>query len=385
MQGRRGCGHAVTLLYTTDIDATANDCLFLCCAYNIEDVMVLRSLAFSLVRSESSVLRINNDLNLCLWYLDTQNLQIKLQLCIARNLVDEDSRTTQLVFVWEKISFEWRSRVLWCEAFLDQRKRAMAVEGIQEFDRLIINMHREGLTDAILVRECLDHRDAPEYVIEMMVDYCNFVQSRIKLINKLLNKPAINFDEVTEYVHKIKGSSQTCGVKGVLSACLAYRQAFDQKDKERCIDMLNMVKHEFDLIRVRFEHSIKRTVAMARAALAKFDSLLTKLEDEGILGAELSQLRVKNPDGLEFVLELMEMYGTLVQENIDLLNKHLCGTKKVFSACLAYRQAYDQKDMERCKDMVNMVKHEFDNTRARLEHPIKDPRVCIGVNTILVT
>lgn len=63
----------------------------------------------------------------------------------------------------------------------------------------------------------------------------------------------MDFGRVDAYVHQLKGSSASVGVQKVKNTCLQFRGFCQQRNKEGCLKVLDIVRTEFYEVRGKFQ------------------------------------------------------------------------------------------------------------------------------------
>ncbi|KAK5804065.1 hypothetical protein PVK06_031714 [Gossypium arboreum] len=69
----------------------------------------------------------------------------------------------------------------------------------------------------------------------------------------LLGYQNVDFSNLDSYVHQLKGSSSSIGANRLKLACANLRQASDERNKEGCLQALQLITCEYCLLRRKFQ------------------------------------------------------------------------------------------------------------------------------------
>ncbi|KAF3441693.1 hypothetical protein FNV43_RR15608 [Rhamnella rubrinervis] len=116
-----------------------------------------------------------------------------------------------------------------------------------QLKNLVQSMLDEGILDSQFAQlQALQDASSPNFVADVISVYCNEAERIITELNSYIcSQQDIDFSKMDANVHQLKGSSSSIGAKRVTLACVELRQAFDDKNRERCIKALNRIRQEY--------------------------------------------------------------------------------------------------------------------------------------------
>ncbi|OVA03599.1 Signal transduction histidine kinase [Macleaya cordata] len=124
----------------------------------------------------------------------------------------------------------------------------------QQLQDLLASMYGEGLLDPQFEQlQALQDENNPGFVAEVITLFCQDTQRILTELTKYLDMPVVDYQKVDAYVHQLKGSSSSVGAQCVKLACVNFRQACEDNDKDGCLRALNMIKHEYYRVTSKFE------------------------------------------------------------------------------------------------------------------------------------
>ncbi|KAI3906397.1 hypothetical protein MKW92_011617 [Papaver armeniacum] len=98
--------------------------------------------------------------------------------------------------------------------------------------------------------------DAPDFIVETLILFCNMTEQRLKEIEKH-STPYLDIPEVAAYVHTIKGGSLTLGCKKLTAACNEFARCSDRNNIAGCHKALMQVVSEFNCVKDVFQKVIE--------------------------------------------------------------------------------------------------------------------------------
>ncbi|XP_021908744.1 histidine-containing phosphotransfer protein 1-like [Carica papaya] len=120
------------------------------------------------------------------------------------------------------------------------------------------SMFDEGILDNQFAQiQALQDASAPNFVQEVIALFCNDAERIITELNKYVGSENVDFTKLDSHVHQLKGSSSSIGAHRLKLACGDLRQASDDRNKERCIQALNIITREYCLLRNNFQTLIQ--------------------------------------------------------------------------------------------------------------------------------
>ncbi|KAK2978564.1 hypothetical protein RJ640_006683, partial [Escallonia rubra] len=146
------------------------------------------------------------------------------------------------------------------QEFVRASKAAMdVVSQLQgQFLDFTTSLYNEGFLDDQFVQlQKLQDESNPDFVIEVV---SLFFEDSEKLLNNLataLQQHIVDYKQVDALVHQFKGSSSSIGAQRVKNACVAFRNYCEEKNVEGCVRCLQLVKHEYNLVKSRLDTLFK--------------------------------------------------------------------------------------------------------------------------------
>ncbi|KAK9127698.1 hypothetical protein Syun_016495 [Stephania yunnanensis] len=128
----------------------------------------------------------------------------------------------------------------------------------QQRDGLLCSMYNEGLLDQQFDQLlALQDADSPGFIEEVIKLFCQDSERILGELTKHMSQPVVDYTMIDAYVHQLKGSSASVGAQLVKCACINFRQACEENDKEGCMLALNMINNEYYHVRSKFEIMIQ--------------------------------------------------------------------------------------------------------------------------------
>ncbi|EOY33504.1 hypothetical protein QUC31_018902 [Theobroma cacao] len=120
----------------------------------------------------------------------------------------------------------------------------------QELKNYIQSMHDQGVLDHHFDHvKALQNEENPQFVMEVISMFCQDAEIGVAEITRFLNAPVVDFAKVINFVHQLKGSSSSIGGQRMALACRELRQASENRDKERCLEIFERMKQEYNTLR----------------------------------------------------------------------------------------------------------------------------------------
>ncbi|CAD5197400.1 unnamed protein product [Musa acuminata subsp. malaccensis] len=132
----------------------------------------------------------------------------------------------------------------------------------EQLNGLVNSMFLEGLLDDQFEQlQMLQDESSPGFIAELITLFCGDSERILAELTKLLDQAVVDYQKVDAFVHQLKGSSSSVGAQHVKLACVQFRQFCEEHNKEglkgiyffRCLRALNVVKHEYYLLRGKFD------------------------------------------------------------------------------------------------------------------------------------
>ncbi|KAK9921208.1 hypothetical protein M0R45_029728 [Rubus argutus] len=136
----------------------------------------------------------------------------------------------------------------------------MVLPGLkQQLEHLIQSMAIEGILveqQFAQVQE-LQNPDNPNFVSRVLNDFCNGAETSITELNKFLCQEQVEFNKLDISAHLLKGSSASIGAHQMFLATVELLKAVDKEDKEKSLEALKKVTHEYIRIQYKFQTIIQ--------------------------------------------------------------------------------------------------------------------------------
>ncbi|CAL9070050.1 unnamed protein product [Musa banksii] len=124
----------------------------------------------------------------------------------------------------------------------------------EQLNGLVNSMFLEGLLDDQFEQlQMLQDESSPGFIAELITLFCGDSERILAELTKLLDQAVVDYQKVDAFVHQLKGSSSSVGAQHVKLACVQFRQFCEEHNKEGCLCALNVVKHEYYLLRGKFD------------------------------------------------------------------------------------------------------------------------------------
>eukprot|EP00262_Sarcandra_glabra_P017660 TRINITY_DN6128_c0_g1_i2.p1 TRINITY_DN6128_c0_g1~~TRINITY_DN6128_c0_g1_i2.p1 ORF type:complete len:150 (+),score=29.28 TRINITY_DN6128_c0_g1_i2:299-748(+) len=142
----------------------------------------------------------------------------------------------------------------------------------EQLNALVNSMLQEGLLDDQFTQlQMLQDESNPGFVAEVIALFCEDSERILAELNVSMEQPVVDFHKVDAYVHQLKGSSSSVGAQRIKLACTDFRQFCEDNEREGCLRALHVVKHEYYLLRSKFE-----TMVQLEQRIVAYESKLQK-------------------------------------------------------------------------------------------------------------
>ncbi|KAL4323206.1 hypothetical protein GQ457_11G019320 [Hibiscus cannabinus] len=119
----------------------------------------------------------------------------------------------------------------------------------QRLKHYVIHMHEQGVLDHNYDRlRSMEHPDNPLFVNEVFAMFFNDAPEYIGRLTAFLSTDDVDYVNIKNIAHYLKGCASSVGGQRMTLACYQFRNACDEKDKERCLEMLERVKREYNTL-----------------------------------------------------------------------------------------------------------------------------------------
>ncbi|KAK7284311.1 hypothetical protein RJT34_19056 [Clitoria ternatea] len=153
----------------------------------------------------------------------------------------------------------------------------------------ISSLFEEGfLDDQFNQLQQLQDESNPEFVVEVVTLFFEDAERLLNELAKALGQENIDFKRVDALVHQLKGSSSSIGAQRVQKVCIAFRNNCEEKNVEGCLKSLQEIKHEYSLVKSKFENLFK----MEQQLFAAGASLQTRSLKQAVMADLLCSIYV---------------------------------------------------------------------------------------------
>ncbi|XP_039048599.1 histidine-containing phosphotransfer protein 1-like [Hibiscus syriacus] len=140
----------------------------------------------------------------------------------------------------------------------------------QQLKNYIQTMHAQGMLDHHFDHvKALQNEENPQFVMDVISMFSHDAEAAIAHLTTLLNSAVVDFAMAITLVHQLRGSSSSIGGQRMAIACRDLRHACDNMDKERCLQVLERVKQEYEALRECL-HIIFQLVAQSNRVPAQW-------------------------------------------------------------------------------------------------------------------
>ncbi|KAL3516170.1 hypothetical protein ACH5RR_023072 [Cinchona calisaya] len=120
------------------------------------------------------------------------------------------------------------------------------------------SLYKEGfLDDQFKQLQQLQDESNPDFVVEVVCLFFEDSERLLSELSKTLSQQNVDFKKVDAHVHQLKGSSSSIGAQRVQRVCIAFRNYCEEQNNEGCLKSLQLVKHEFSLVKTKLEAMFK--------------------------------------------------------------------------------------------------------------------------------
>lgn len=120
------------------------------------------------------------------------------------------------------------------------------------------SLYNEGfLDDQFAQLQQLQDESNPDFVVEVVNLFFEDSERLLDELSKTLSQQIVDFKKVDAHVHQLKGSSSSIGAHRVQKVCIAFRNYCEEQNSEGCLRCLQLVKHEYSLVKNKLETMFK--------------------------------------------------------------------------------------------------------------------------------
>ncbi|KAK9156700.1 hypothetical protein Scep_003274 [Stephania cephalantha] len=114
-------------------------------------------------------------------------------------------------------------------------------------------LYTEGLLDRHFEQLQVLQETFPQFIDEVLSLYIRETQRIIINAKNYLESSPVDYHNLYEFAHQLKGSSSCVGARLVKLACIDLRQASETENYSGCLEAFTNVRNEYDAVREKFE------------------------------------------------------------------------------------------------------------------------------------
>ncbi|KAL9416440.1 hypothetical protein AB3S75_039603 [Citrus x aurantiifolia] len=125
----------------------------------------------------------------------------------------------------------------------------------QELNNFVRSLREQGILDHNFdTLSRIQNDQSPLFVTEVINLFTRDAENAITQARDSLQEPSVDYDKLIAAVHQLRGASSSIGGCRVALACRELRSAIDDKDKERCNEILQRIVEEYQTLHVNLAH-----------------------------------------------------------------------------------------------------------------------------------
>ncbi|KAK9919716.1 hypothetical protein M0R45_028297 [Rubus argutus] len=134
--------------------------------------------------------------------------------------------------------------------------------GVPQLQKRLVDytasLFHEGVLDEQFNQlQLLQDDSNPNFVVEVVSLFFEDSERLLNDLTKTLNQQDVDFNKVGANVHQLKGSSSSIGAQRVQRVCIAFRNYGEEQNIEGCLKSLQLVKHEYAIVKNKLETLFK--------------------------------------------------------------------------------------------------------------------------------
>ncbi|XP_050382104.1 histidine-containing phosphotransfer protein 1-like [Argentina anserina] len=134
--------------------------------------------------------------------------------------------------------------------------------GVSQFQKQYADykasLFHEGVLDEQFDQlQQLQDESNPNFVVEVVSLFFKDSERLLNDLTKTLSQQGVDFKKVGANVHQLKGSSSSIGAQRVQRVCIAFRNYGEEHNIEGCLKTLQLVKHEYAIVKIKLETLFK--------------------------------------------------------------------------------------------------------------------------------
>ncbi|XP_077232403.1 histidine-containing phosphotransfer protein 1-like [Tasmannia lanceolata] len=118
------------------------------------------------------------------------------------------------------------------------------------------------------LQQLQDERN-PDFLFEVVSVFFDYTEKILNDVGSALELQTVNFKQVDGYVFEMNGTSSSIGVLRFKNASVAFGNFCEENDREGCLSCLQELKHEYSLVKSKFDSlfSLEQQILAAGGAM----------------------------------------------------------------------------------------------------------------------
>ncbi|KAH9614181.1 hypothetical protein KSS87_009653 [Heliosperma pusillum] len=122
----------------------------------------------------------------------------------------------------------------------------------------ITSLYREGyLDDQFTQLQKLADESSPDFVDDIVTLFFQDSDKLIENLARALEQHVVDFNQVSNHAHQLKGSSSSVGANKVKNICAMFRGYCEEKNRDVCVACLQSLQQEISVLKKKFEYLFK--------------------------------------------------------------------------------------------------------------------------------
>ncbi|GAY59805.1 hypothetical protein CUMW_197310 [Citrus unshiu] len=145
----------------------------------------------------------------------------------------------------------------------------------QELNNFVRSLREQGILDHNFdTLSRIQNDQSPLFVTEVINLFTRDAENAITQARDSLQEPSVDYDKLIAAVHQLRGASSSIGGCRVALACRELRSAIDDKDKERCNEILQRIVEEYQTLHVNLAHILNANPGTSEGTTPSIESWL---------------------------------------------------------------------------------------------------------------
>jgi histidine-containing phosphotransfer protein len=127
-------------------------------------------------------------------------------------------------------------------------------EATQAVNNLVAQLQHEGLLDEQFIQLMqLQDETNPDFVVEVVQLYFDDSVSKIERMHTMFMSSNVDYNELDQIVHQLKGSSASLGAMTVAQHCIHLRESCEVQDVSSCRLLVSQIADSFSHLKTRLD------------------------------------------------------------------------------------------------------------------------------------